>query len=121
MDPNLDAIAFLYLTVAHTADSAISGDEMRSLANGVRAWDPDASLESIGEVLKKTVERYKALGTREHRLTEAEKLATALAGKLTAEERTRIAEGMQGIAAADGTISADETAVIGRIKAAFGK
>lgn len=37
MDPNLDAIAFLYVTVAHTADGAITGDEMRSLANSVRA------------------------------------------------------------------------------------
>ena len=47
MAPNLDAVAFLYLTVAHTADGAITGDEMRTLANGLRALDPDASLEAI--------------------------------------------------------------------------
>lgn len=121
MDPNLEAIAFLYLTVAHTADGAVTGEEMRSLANAVRAWQPDAPLESIGEVLKKTVERYKQLGARDEKLAEAEKVAKALAGKLSAEERARVAEGMQGIAASDGEVSAEETAVIGRIQAAFGK
>lgn len=121
MDPNLEAIAFLYLTVAHTADGAVSGDEMRTLANSVRAWQPDAPLEAIGDVLKKTVERYKQLGARDQKLAEAEKVAKALAGKLSAEERVRIADGMQGIAAADGEVSADEAAVIARIQAAFGR
>ena len=120
MDPNLDAIAFLYLTVAHTADGALTGEEMRTLANSVRAWAPDAPLESIGEVLKKTVERYKSLGARDQRLAEADKVAKALAGQLSAEERARVVEGMQGIAAADGEVSTDETAVIARIQAAFG-
>jgi uncharacterized tellurite resistance protein B-like protein len=119
MDPKLDAIAFLYLTVAHTADGAVSGDEMRTLANGVRAWDPDASLEVIGDVLKRTVERYKQLAGTDERLAEADRFAKTLAGALAPEERARVLTGMRDIAAADGEITEDETSVIDRIGAAF--
>ena len=120
MDANLDAIAFLYLTVAHTADGAVSGDEMRTLANGVRTWDPDATLESIGEVLKRTVERYKQLGSTDERLAEADRLAKTLAGSLSVADRARVLDGMRSIAAADGETTPDETAVISRIGAALG-
>jgi uncharacterized tellurite resistance protein B-like protein len=119
MDPKLDAIAFLYLTVAHTADGAVSGDEMRTLANGVRAWDPDASLETIGDVLKRTVERYRSLPGTDERLAEADRLAKTLAGNLTPEQRSTVLDGMREIAAADGQVTDDETAVIERIGAAF--
>jgi len=120
MDPNLDAIAFLYLTVAHGADGAISGDEMRTLAGSVRAWDADASLEAIGDVLKRAVERYKQLAGTDERLAEADRLAKSLAGGLSVADRARVLDGMRSIAAADGVITDDETAVIDRIGAAFG-
>jgi uncharacterized tellurite resistance protein B-like protein len=119
MDPNLESIAFLYLTVAHTADGAISGDEMRTLANGVRAWEPDASLEAIGDVLRKTVDRYKQLGDREAKLAEADRCATALAGTLASDDRARVVAGMRGIAEADGAISPEERVLIERIERAF--
>ena len=119
MDPNLDAIAFLYLTVAHTADGAVSGDEMRTLANGVRAWDPNAPLETIGDVLKRTVEKYKQLAGTDERLAEADRFAKTLAAALSNEQRARVLAGMRDIAAADGEVTDDETAVIDRIGAAF--
>ncbi len=118
---DLDAIAFMYLTVAHTADGAITGDEMRTLANGLRQLDPDASLEAIGEILRKTVSDYKANPEHDARIAETEKRASALAKSLSAETRAQVIAGMRAIAEADGQVSADESALIGRIEALFAK
>jgi uncharacterized tellurite resistance protein B-like protein len=121
MDPNLDAIAFLYLTVAHTADGGITGDEMRTLANGVRALSPDAPLEAIGELLRKTVDDYKRNPEHGARIAAAERHAAALAKSLSAETKAQVVAGMREIADADGVVSADESALIERIEALFAR
>ena len=119
MDPNLEAIAFLYLTVAHGADGAISGDEMRTLANSLRAWNPEASLESIGEVLRKTVDEYKQLAGHDAKVERADRCAEQLAGALGPDDRRRVIDALQGIADADGKITPDEVAFIERIQGRF--
>lgn len=119
MDPTLESLAFLYLTMAHSADGAITGDEMRTLANSLRAWNPDATLEVIGDVLRKTVDEYKHVGSPDAKLARAEQCTEQLAGALGPADRTRVVEALQGIAEADGKITEDETAFIERVRARF--
>ena len=48
----LDALCFLYLTFSHATDGELTADEMRTVANKIREWAPNASLEQIGAILE---------------------------------------------------------------------
>jgi len=119
MDPTLESLAFLYLTIAHSADGAITGDEMRTLANSLRAWNPEGSLESIGEVLRKTVDEYKQLAGHDAKVERADRCTEQLAGALGPDDRRRVIDALRGIADADGKITPDEVAFIERIQGRF--
>lgn len=115
MDPRLEAIGLLYLTFAHATDGALTGEEMRMVAEKVRSWQPEASLDAVGEQIKSTVEQYKRLGDRTKRMAEAERCATVLAKGLNAEERARVMEDLADLAAADGKVTPEETSFMATI------
>lgn len=121
MDPRIEAIALLYLTFAHATDGALTGDEMRMLAEKLRSWQPGAELDAVGEQIKATVERYKKLGDRDKRLAEAERCAATLAATLTEEQKAAILGDLGDLAAADGTVTPEESSFMATIAERLGK
>ncbi|MBX7078317.1 MAG: TerB family tellurite resistance protein [Nannocystaceae bacterium] len=120
MTVDTDAIAFLYLAFAHATDGALSGEEMRTLAERLRGWRPEVGLDAIGEQIKSTVGRYKQLATREQRLAAANDQATALARTLTVEQRQRVLADLNAIAEVDGTVAEQERAFLDGIRGTLG-
>ncbi len=120
MAADTDAIAFLYLTFAHATDGALSGEEMRTLAEKLRGWRPDAGLDVIGEQIKATVARYKGLAGREQRVAAATRHADALASSLSVAERQRVLDDLQAIADVDGGTADEEQAFLSAVRAKLG-
>lgn len=120
MDPRLDAIALLFLSFAHATDGTLSGEEMRLVAAKLRGWQPDATLEAVGEHLRATVERYKRLGDRDAKLAEARRCASSLAGVLDAEGRARVLDELRELAMADGKVTPEELSLLDEVKQALG-
>lgn len=112
MDPRLQAIAKLYLIFAHATDGTLTGDEMRMLAEKLRSWQPDASLDAVGEQIKATVEAYKKLGDQDARFAEAKRCAQTLAQHLTPPQCDQILADLADLAAADGKVVPEETALL---------
>lgn len=104
MATQLDTIALLYLAFAHATDGSLVGEEMRTVAQRLREWAPDASLDEIGNVIKTTVERYKAMGETNARLGEARRCLASLATSLSSEERRRVLDDLRALADADGAV-----------------
>lgn len=120
MDPQLDTIALLYLAFAHATDGSLSGEEMRTVAQRLREWKPEASLDEMGGVMKSTVERYKSLGDQAARLAEARRCVASLAGTLSPEAKVRIVEDLRALADADGTVTDTEHTFLAEVEQAFG-
>ncbi len=120
MDARLDAIALLYLSFAHASDGALSGDEMRLLAAKLRVWQPDAALESVGDHLRATVDRYKKLGDRDAKIAEARRCAASLAGSTDAPARAHIADDLRELATVDGAVTDEESALLAELVATLG-
>ncbi len=120
MTVDTDAIAFLYLAFAHATDGALSGEEMRTLAEKLRGWRPEVGLDAIGEQIKATVVRYKQLSSREQRLAAATDHAAALARTMTAEQRQRVLAELHAIAEVDGTVAEQERAFLDGIRGTLG-
>jgi uncharacterized tellurite resistance protein B-like protein len=112
MDPRLQAIAKLYLIFAHATDGQLTGDEMRMLAEKLRSWQPDATLDAVGEQIKATVEAYKQLGDQDARFAEAKRCAETLAQHLNPAQCEQVLADLGDLAAADGKIVPEETALI---------
>ncbi|MCA9690806.1 MAG: TerB family tellurite resistance protein [Nannocystaceae bacterium] len=104
----LDALCFLYLTFSHATDGELTADEMRTVANKIREWAPNASLEQIGAILKSTVGSYKALPDRVERYRKAAACAGELKDNLSYDSLSRILSDMVAIAGADGVIADEE-------------
>ncbi len=115
MDPRLEAIALLYLTFAHATDGTLSGDEMRMLATKLRAWQPQASLDSVADQIKATVVRYKRLGDQPARIAEAHRCATRLANGFDPDARGRVLADLRELAMADGKETPEETSFLEEI------
>ncbi len=111
-DQRLDALAFLYVSFATATDGNLTADEMRTLANNLRYWAPDRSLEQIGETLKRTVAAYRRLPNIEARLAEAARFTELLRGQTGPELLRQILADLWAIAGADGFISDGEQAFI---------
>jgi hypothetical protein len=120
MDRTIGDLAFLFITFAHATDGALSGEEMRTLAAKLREWQPDATLESIGEQLKGAVEAYKQAGTREARLAKAGACADGLAKSLDAAQRQTVFAQLRAIAEVDGKITVEEDAFLGELRQRLG-
>lgn len=120
MDGSLDALAFLYITFAHVTDGALSGEEMRSLAERVHRWRPDAPLPELGAALKSAVTRYRSFATAGERMAEAGRSAAGIAAVASPDDRARLLADLREIAGADGRISAEESAFIDALAAKLG-
>lgn len=119
-DPRaLDALAFLYLTFGHSTDGVLTPDEMRALADKLRAWSPESDLAEMGERLKRTVGDYKSLSS-EAREQRAEQSVALVVEQSDAAERVQILADLRSIAIADGHVSDEEQAFMARIADRFG-
>lgn len=119
-DPRaLDALAFLYLTFAHSTDGVLAPEEMRTLADKLRPWSPDEDLAAIGERLKRAVGEYKSLAASA-RLERAEQSLDLVTAQSDASERVTILADLRSIAAADGQVSGEEQAFMARVADRFG-
>jgi uncharacterized tellurite resistance protein B-like protein len=116
----LHALAFLYLTFGHAADGSLTGDEMRALAKKLQAWNPDASFEQLGDVLKATVAEYKENPSRQEKYARAEAYAESLANHASAAGRQTIIDDLAALAAVDGDVSEGEKRFIATIAAKLG-
>ena len=113
----LESLAFLYLTFGHSTDGQLAADEMRMLATKLREWAPDAELGDIGELLRETVNKYKAATDK---LGDAREATAALKGKLDDEQLRRVLADLEGLAAADGQVLEEEKAFIEETRKALG-
>jgi hypothetical protein len=119
MDATIDALAFLYITFAHSTDGSLTGEEMRTLATRLHGWRPSASLDELGAAMKRAVDRYKSQPDMAARRAEADRCAEALA-KGSVEDKQRILADLRGIAEVDGKITPDESAFIDSLRERLG-
>jgi len=114
----LSSLAFLYLTFSHATDGSLSMEEMRTLADKVKGWAPDADLAEIGQVIQGAVASYKQVPAAE-RLASARQHAASLASFADAGARARIVSDLEAIAGADGEVSEGERVFIDELRAQF--
>jgi len=114
----LSSLAFLYLTFSHATDGSLSMEEMRTLAEKVKGWAPDAELSEIGQVIQGAVADYKQVEAGD-RLATARARAASLASFADAAARARIVADLEAIAEADGEVSGGERTFIDELKAQF--
>lgn len=117
---SMHALAFLYLTFSHATDGALSGDEMRELANKLQSWKPEADLGEIGEVLKATVAEYKSTASRQEKYAQAESCAAQLQGAADQARLQTIIQDLAALAEVDGTVSDEEKSFIGKMARVLG-
>lgn len=116
----VEALAFLYLTFGQATDGTLTPDEMRTLAGKLQTRAPDLTLEDLGQVLRRTVDAYKTLGTREEKIERAQAHATVLRDTCDETMRQAIVADLHDIAGADGEVSPDELAFIDRTAQTLG-
>ena len=119
-DPRLTACAFVYLALGHATDGRLDPEEMRVVGAQLRQWVPGASTVETGRVLRETVERFKALGSRAARLDHARSCAEQLSRSCDPDTLRRILADLWRIAGADGQIAAEEQRFIMDVVACFG-
>jgi uncharacterized tellurite resistance protein B-like protein len=113
----LESLAFLYLTFGHSTDGNLAAEEMRALAEKLRARSPDTDLAQLGEILKAAVSKYK--GTAD-KLATAKGMVDGLAAGLDTDALRTILADLEVIANADGEISDAEQEFITDTAKAFG-
>lgn len=117
----LDALAYLYIAFGHAPDEVLTPEEMRTLAEHLRAWVPEAEKDTVGDALKEAVAAYKKMGSPRDKLARALECAKSLASDVPAEQHAQILEDLLSIARADGTVSREERSLmeaVGKILAA---
>jgi uncharacterized tellurite resistance protein B-like protein len=117
---SLQGLAFLYLTFSHATDGSLTGDEMRALANKLKAWSPDATLEELGEVLKATVAEYKGKPSRQEKYAQAEAYAEQLVDHADPAGRQKVIDDLASLAEVDGVVSDGEKSFIATIAQKLG-
>lgn len=115
----LSSLAFLYLTFSHATDGALTMEEMRTLADKVKSWAPEADLKEVGAVIQGAVAEYKQVPAGQH-LDAARQKAAGLASIGDAAVLARIISDLETIANADGSVSDGERTFIDELKAQFG-
>ncbi len=98
----LESLAFLYLTFGHSTDGSLPAEEMRALADKLRARSPDIELPALGEILKGAVSKYTQTADK---LATAKGMTAGLAAVLEKDELRTILDDLEAIANADGDIS----------------
>jgi serine/threonine protein kinase/uncharacterized tellurite resistance protein B-like protein len=110
-------LAYLFVAFAHGTDGVLTNAEMRSLADRLRAWAPQRSLEQIGAVLREAVGSYGRAANKPAALHECR---AALASSLPADRRAQIIEDLRAIALADGRFDAAEQQFVDETTRALG-
>jgi len=113
----LESLAFLYLTFGHSTDGSLPAEEMRALADKLRARSPDIELPVLGELLKGAVSKYTQTTDR---LATAKGMTSDLAAVLDKSELRTILDDLEAIANADGEISDAEQEFITDTARVFG-
>jgi uncharacterized tellurite resistance protein B-like protein len=111
----LQSLAYLYIAFGHATDDALTTEEMRTLAAHLQAWVPDEDLEALGAALKAGMTTYRSKGSRRDKIAGALDIARKLAASLPAEQLPKIHDDLRSIAAADGSVSDEETKMIDAI------
>jgi len=114
------ALAFLYLAAAQATDGTLTPEEMRTLADKLHKRTPELSLDDLGTVLRQTVGAYKAIGSTEAKLEQANAHAATLRDAIDEKMRQAIVDDLLAIAQADGRVSDEEVAFIGTIAMKMG-
>lgn len=108
----LDALAYLYIAFGHAPDEVLTPEEMRTLAEHLGAWLPEAEQNTVGAALKTAVATYKGLGSPREKLQRALESAKSLASSVPEKQHAQILEDLQSIARADGTVSREERSLM---------
>lgn len=116
----VEALAFLYLTFGQATDGTLTSEEMRTLAGKLQKRAPDLSLEDLGQVLRRTVDVYKTLGSREEKIDRAQAHAAVLRDTCDETMRQTIVADLVDIAGADGEVSEEELSFIDRTAQTLG-
>lgn len=106
------ALAFLYLTFGQATDGMLTPEEMRTLAKKLGTRAPELSLDELGQVLRRAVDAYKAIGSREEKIQTAQGHAAMLRDAVDDAMRRAILGDLVAIAKADGEVSDEELAFI---------
>ncbi len=118
-DHMIAALAFLYVTFAHSTDGQLTSQEMRALADRLYHWAPRATPEQLGEMLRYTVGNYSQFPPTD-RLAHAHHYADWIASRGTSAQRQQVLADLQAIAIADGGVSIHEQHFIADIAARLG-
>ncbi len=113
----LESLAFLYLTFGHSTDGSLPAEEMRALADKLRARAPDIELSALGEILKGAVSTYTQTPDK---LATAKGMTAGLAAVLSKDDLRTILDDLEAIANADGDISDAEQEFITDTARVFG-
>ena len=103
----LNALSFMYIAFAHATDGELAPEEMRTLAAHIKEWQPDASLERVGEVLQEAMTRYQTVDAEE-RIVEIRRRAEALKADFDTNDRLMILQDLEAISKADGKVTQGE-------------
>lgn len=114
---SLKALAFLLLTFGHSTDGQLSMDEMRALADRLKARAPEAELDELAEVIKAAVSEYKTLPSTADKLARARQYTDALRQAASGQDVQDVLADLREVASADGTISAEEQKFIDDVAA----
>ncbi|MFV8754280.1 protein kinase domain-containing protein [Nannocystaceae bacterium ST9] len=118
-DHLIAALAFLYVTFAHSTDGQLTSDEMRALADRLHHWAPQATYDQLGAMLRYTIGNYGQFPPAD-RLAHAQHYADWIAGRGTPAQRQQVLADLQAIAIADGHVSTHEQLFIADIAARLG-
>jgi serine/threonine protein kinase/uncharacterized tellurite resistance protein B-like protein len=118
-DHLIAALAFLYVTFAHSTDGQLTNDEMRALADRLHHWAPQATFDQLGAMLRYTIGNYSQFPAGD-RLAHAHHYADWIAGRGTPAQRQQVLADLQAIAIADGNVSAHEESFIAEIAGRLG-
>jgi uncharacterized tellurite resistance protein B-like protein/tRNA A-37 threonylcarbamoyl transferase component Bud32 len=118
LDPaRLATLAYLFVAFAHGTDGVLTNTEMRVLADRLRAWGPQLSLEHVGGILREAVATYGRAANKPGQLRDSR---TALRAWFTPDQHARVIADLREIAIADGRFDVAEQQFIDETARAFG-
>jgi uncharacterized tellurite resistance protein B-like protein len=116
----VDALAFLYIAFAQATDGILTAEEMRTLASKLHKRAPELPLDELGQVLRRTVDLYKTIDSRQEKIERAQEHAAVLRDAVDEAMRQAIVGDLGDIAGADGEVSAEEQEFIDRTAQTLG-
>jgi uncharacterized tellurite resistance protein B-like protein len=113
----LSTLAYLFVAFAHGTDGVLTNSEMRVLADRLRAWAPQLSLDQVGGILRETVAGY---GRAPNKPAQLRDCRAALAAWFTPDRHAQVIADLREIAFADGRFDTAEQVFIDETARAFG-